>query len=265
MTNKENIMETVKHTKPEETVTPSGSWTKDIPVKKYIMYVLIGGLVLSALISIVAVLVGEFNDTVGRAFGTTLTIMIHSLLGLLFLSVKRSRTLSGAILINTTFTLLVASMMTSILGIWNIVPGRVVGDLYSTYFLTIVAALIVSGLLAAHIKDKVVGGLAWAASGTVVVAFTSLLPWIFIEFPSSLPELYFRIVAALFILAATITILTIIFDRLFVIKHPELKAPANPHAMPLWVKILLGFLIFLFGGWWIVALLFGIVGAIFSS
>ncbi|HEY0965177.1 MAG TPA: hypothetical protein VGE13_01730 [Candidatus Saccharimonadales bacterium] len=257
-------MENTKHIKPEESVEPSGNWTKSIPVKKYIMYVLIGGLVLSALISIVAVLAGEFNDTVGRAFGTTLTIMLHSLLGLLFLSVKRSRSLSGAILINTTFTLIVASMMTSILGIWDIVPGRIVGDLYSTYLLTVVAALIISGLVSAHIKDKVVGGLAWGASGTVVVAFISLIPWIFAEFPASLPQFYFRVVAALFILAATVTILTVIFDRLFMIKHPELKAPTNPNAMPLWVKILLGFLIFIFGGWWIIVLLFGLVGSMFS-
>lgn len=257
-------METTKHTKSEETIASPDSWIKDIPVKKYIMYVLIGGLVLSALISIVAVLVGEFNDTVGRAFGTTITIMVHSLLGLLFLSVKRSRNLSGAVLINTTFTLIVASMITSIIGIWDIIPGRIVGDLYSMYFLTIVAALIIAGLIATHIKDKVVGGLAWGASGTVVVAFVSLVPWVFAEFPSSLPQFYFRVVAALFILAATVTILTVIFDRLFAIKHPELKAPANPNAMPLWVKILLGFLIFVFGGWWIIALLFGIFGAIFS-
>lgn len=256
-------MENPKHDQPEAATVSSNNWTKDIPVKKYIMYVLIGGLVLSALISIVAVLAGEFNDTVGRAFGTTFAIMLHSLLGLLFLSVKRSRNLSGAILINTVFTLVVASMMTAILGIWDIIPGRVVGDLYSTYFLTIIASLIVSGLVSAHIKDKVVGGLAWSASGTVVVAFASLLPWIFAELPSALPEFYFRVVAALFILAATVTILTIIFDRLFVIKHPELKAPTNPNAMPLWLKILLGFLVFVFGGWWVIALFIGVISAIF--
>lgn len=245
------------HQKNTET---TANWTKDLPVKKYIMYVLIGGLVLSALISIVAVLAGEFGDTAGRAFGTTFTIMIHSLLGLLFLSVKRSRTLSSAILVNTVFTLVVASMMTSILGIWDILPNKLVEDLYGTYLLTLIAALIIAGLVSAHVKDKIVGTMAWGASGTVAVAFASLLPWVFAEYPSMLPEFYFRVVAALFILAATVTILTIIFDRLFMIKHPEVKAPANPNAMPLWVKILLGFLIFIFGGW----IIFPIVGLVFG-
>lgn len=254
-------METDKHVAANDTA----NWTKDLPVKKYIMYVLIGGLVLSALISIIAVLAGEFGDTVGRAFGTTLTIMVHSLLGLLFLSVKRSRTLSSAIIVNTVFTLVVASMMTSILGIWDILSEQLVGDLYSTYFLTVIAALIIAGLVSTHTKDKVVGAVAWTGSGTVAVAFVSLLPWIFTDLPSLLPEFYFRVVAALFILAATTTILAIIFDRLYVLKHPEPKAEANPHAMPLWVKILLGFLILLFGGWIIFPILGLALGLIFQS
>lgn len=259
-------MSTMETNPPQENPTPTttNGWMKDIPVKKYIMYVLIGGLVLSALISITAVLIGEFNDTIGRAFGTTILIMVHSLAGLLFLSVKRSNTLSGAIVINTLFSLIIASMMTAIVGTWDIIPNRVVGDLYSSYFLIMIASLIISALVSVHIKDKVVGALAWSASGTTAVAFTSLIPWIFAEYPSSLPEFYFRVVAALFILTATMIILTVIFDRLFVIKHPELKAPQKPGAMPLWVKILIGFLVFIFGGWWAIVLLFGIFGAIFA-
>jgi hypothetical protein len=244
----------------EKNIETTPNWTRDLPVKKYVMYVLIGGLILSALISIIAVLTGEFGDTIGRAFGTTFTIMIHSLVGLLFLSVKRSRSLSSSIIINTVFTIVIASMITSIFGVWDILTDELVGDLYSTYFLALIAALIIAGLVSAHVKDKIVGTMAWSASGTVAVAFTSLLPWIFVQYSSMLPEFYFRVVAALFILAATVTILTVIFDRLFMIKHPEAKAPANPNAMPLWVKILLGFLVFIFGGW----IIFPIIGLIFG-
>ena len=246
--------------KAQEHKPAATSWTEGIPVKKYIMYVLIGGLVLSALISIVAVLVGEFSDTVRRAFGTTFTIMVHSLLGLLFLSVKRIRTLAGSIMLNTIFTLVVASMMTSILSIWDIFSSRFTGDLYTTYFLSIIAALIIAGLVSAHIKDKVVGAIAWSAAGSVAVAFASLLPWIFAEYARLLPDFYFRVVAALFILAATATILTIIFDRLYQLKNPDKKPAPNPHAMPLWVKVLLGFLVLLFGGW----MIFPIIGFLIS-
>lgn len=219
-----------------------------VPIKRYVLYVLVGGLVISALISIIAVLVGEFGDTAGRALGTTVLIVIHSLLGLLFLSVKKERSLSSSVIINTLFGVLIASMATSVLGTWDIFSSDIVGDLYLVYFLALTASLLVSALLTTHLKDKVVQGLAWSSIGAVLASFGILLPWVFEDLNYILPDVYYRIVAALSILTATLIVLTVIFDRLYVVKHPELKAARDPHAMPLGLKIFLIVIAVIFGG-----------------
>lgn len=250
------------HVDPSKQQSPTLVDQSNLPVKHYILYVLIGGLIASALISIVAVLAGQFGDTAWRAFATTLIIVVHSLIGLAFLSVKRSRTLSAAIIMDTLFGILIASMITAVLGIWNILASRWVGDLYTTYLFALIALLLISGLLSTHRQqDKTVNAISWSASGTIVVAFVSLLPWIFAENVSALPEFYFRVVAALVILAATMTILTAIFDRLFIVEHPEPQL-TNTTSMPLWVKILLGFVALLLGGWIIIPLLLGIIAGV---
>jgi len=232
-----------------------------LPIKKYITYILIGGLIASALISIVSVLVGHFGDTAGRALATTVLIMVHSLVGLAFLSVEHDHSRSKALIINTLFGIVVASMLTSILGVWEVLDGAIVGDLYGTYMLGFIAVLIVATLLTTHLEDKLVRQMTYATSGAVGVAFVSLLPWIFQDDNYDLFDFYYRCVAALFILAATMIILTVIFERLYVMKHPAALEATNPHAMPLWVKLLLGVIVLVFGGWIIIpvilALIFG--------
>ncbi len=232
---------------------------ENLPIKKYIIYVLIGGLIASALISIVSVLVGHFGDTAGRALGTTVLIMIHSLIGLAFLSVEHDHNRSKALIINTLFGLIVASMLTSIMGVWNILDGTIVSDLYGTYILGFIAVLIIATLLTAHLEDKLVRQMVNATSGVVAVAFASLLPWVFKDNNYELFDFYYRCVGALFILAATMIILTVIFERLYVIKHPSERIETNPHAMPLWVKILLGVFVFIFGGWMIIPFVFALI------
>lgn len=230
-----------------------------LPIKKYITYVLVGGLVVSSLIAIIAVLAGGFTDTVGRAFATTITIVIHSLIGLTFLSAKRSRSISSTLIINTLFTIVVASMATSVLGIWEVLNGQMVANFYATFLVVLFAVLIIAGLLTTHLRDKLVRTMALSASGGVALAFALLVPWIFADDYYTLPEFYFRVIAASFILAATLTVLTIIFERMYAVKHPEPAEASNPHAMPFGVKLLLIFLVLFFGGWMIFPLFFGLI------
>lgn len=248
----------------EETTPTPAKQASTVPnlFKKYVLYVLVGGLIISALISIVAVLAGEFGEVAGRSLATTVVIMVHALLGLMFLSASHTRSLSAAIVVNALFAIVVGSMLTAIVGIWELVSGATIADLYGTLFLGFVAALIISGLVSAHTEDKAVNAFVLSASVATVVSFTALLPWVFQNDAYVLPEIYFRIVAALFIVTATLIILTVIFDRMYVVKHPE-AVVTKPGAMPLWAKFLIGLAIFIFGGWLIIPLIFGLLFGFF--
>lgn len=233
------------------------------PIRRYFLYVLIGGLVVSALISIIAVLVGEFNETVGKALLTTLMIVIHALIGLAFLSTKSDQSLSSKLIVNTLFGVVVASLLTSILGIWDVFDSVIIGDLYLTYFFGIITVLTIAALLTSHQQDQATRALSLGSISSVVVTYLLILPYIFADDNYTLPNVYVRVTWAFVILSATLVVLTCIFDRLFVVKHPEVKASdqAKPGSMPTWLKILLiciGLLFVLPLIWPILAFLIGI-------
>ncbi len=228
---------------PAPSVTPPSSTGKaqeEAPViKRYFLYVLIGGLIASAGISIVAVLTGDFTETFGKAFATTVVLVIHALAALAFLSIKTQKSLPSRLLVDTFFWVVVASLLTAVLGIWGIFTEILVGDFYGVYFVAILTALIVSALLTAHHQDQTTRALMYGSVASVVSTFLLTAPYFFADTNYVLPEIYGRITWAFLILSATLVALTAIFDRLYTVKHPELKASPKPGAMPTWLKILL--------------------------
>lgn len=234
-------------------------------VRHYFLYILVGGLVASALIAVGAILAGSFNDVASKALLTVLVIVIHSFIGLAFLSVGKSRSPSSTLIVNTLFVIVVASLVTSIFGIWKIISGHVTGDFYGTYFLGFIAVLIIAALLTAHTEDKVVNGLVATSTGFVTATFIALLPWVFADSTYVLPDFYFRLVAALFVLAATVIVLTVIFNWLFIVKHPATQAVRKPGSMPPWLLALVIALAVVFGGgFFIPFILAAVFGSIFS-
>lgn len=226
--------------------TPSATTPESIevtkgqsPIKRYFLYVLIGGLIASALISIVAVLVGEFNETFSKALATTVIIVIHALIALAFLSTKTHESLSSKFIVNTLFWVVVASLLTAVLGIWGILTGMLVGDLYGVYFSGVITALVISAILTAHPQDQTTRALMYGSIASIATTFLLIVPYFFADDNYVLPQIYGRITWAFVILSATLTVLAAIFDRLYVFKHPELRVPLKPGAMPTWLKILL--------------------------
>ncbi len=216
------------------------------PIKRYFLYVLIGGLIVSALISIVAVLIGEFNETFGKALATTFIIVIHALIALAFLSVKTRESLSSKLIVDALFWIVIASLLTAILGIWGIFTETLVGDFYGVYFLGIITVLVISALLTAHQQDQTTRAVMYGSIASVTGTFLLIVPYFFADGNYVLPEVYGRITWAFIILSSTLTVLTAIFDRLYTVKHPELKIPLKPGAMPTWLKILLVLIVVFF-------------------
>jgi hypothetical protein len=195
------------------------------PVKKYFLYIMIGGLVLSAAISITAVLIGQFNDFIQRSLFTTLSIVVHSLIALAFVSINvKHHDKADEIIVNTLFGITITSFATSILAIWQVLTGPIVGHLYLLYVYALIAAILCRALLQANRIDKNTRMLANASIAVTIFLFLLLMPSVFVDTPSTLPAIYYRGVAAAAILLGTTSILTAILHRLYVNKHPEFDA-----------------------------------------
>jgi FtsH-binding integral membrane protein len=215
--------------------------------RKYTLCVLIGGLIVSSLISIVAILIGEFSDTIRRALFTTVLMVVHALVALAFVSVEPGKDkFSSALITNTSFAIVVASFFTSVLGTWEIIAGSTVREFYTTYVLAFLTTLMASVILQLRRETLRTRALAFTSTGILVFMYALVQPWIFADDNSSLPEIYFRTIGATAVLFVTCIVLTTISYRLYAAKHRT-----TSHRTPLeisgwgWAIIIIVF--FLFG------------------
>jgi hypothetical protein len=90
--------------------------------KKFFIYTLIFSLIICASVAVVAVLMGEFTDTLGKVLGTLGMIVIHTLIALIFIWDNKKQGTFGSFnfFTNTIFFLIIVSFLTSIFGIWEI-------------------------------------------------------------------------------------------------------------------------------------------------
>ena len=195
-------------------------------LKKLAINTMIGSLIGAAVVAVIAVLAGEFNDIFGKALFTLLIVTLHALVCLGFLDgrAKNSDLDSLKVFTNTIFVLIVFSFVTAIFGIWDLLPGSLIGKLYGTYFVVAFATLHGEMLhkttgLDTRINNIVYGN--YAAMGLVVVL---LLPLLWASFSSDFPAFYYRLLAATAIVDATLTILAVILHKLYLQKHPQLQS-----------------------------------------
>ncbi|MCB9359191.1 hypothetical protein H6503_04630 [Candidatus Woesearchaeota archaeon] len=216
--------------------------------KKYFIYILIGSLIVAALVAVVSVLIGEFNQIAGKVIITLGLVIIHSLVSLLFIwDDERQGTFSRlSFFINVIFILIILSFLTSIFGVWNLISEGIVGNLYQSYFILAFASLhadILSKALKLKNHIDIVIYINYIFMVFVVAMF---MPVIFIDNAVSvLGEMYFRILGAAGIIDGTLSILVIIFYKLFMQKHPKIQAEyaKKKKGLSWWVWLLIIFLI----------------------
>lgn len=222
--------------------------------KKFFLFSLIGALIVSASVAVITILIGEFNDTTARVFLTLLMVVLHSLVSLLFIwDDERQNTFDRlAFFTNVLFSLIVVSFITSILGIWEVLAGKLVWKLYETYFLTGFAALHLDILSKALKKEGYIDNIIYANYFFIGIVYFMLLPTIFIDRAHViLGDFYYRLLAAMGIIDGTLSILAIIFYKLYIHKHPEVVNPLAPgmqevktqkKGLSVWVWILIIYL-----------------------
>ncbi len=195
-------------------------------LKKFFLFASIGALVLAALVAVGTVLFGQFNEITARVFLTLFMVVVHSLGGLAFIwdDSRRNTFETLSFFVNTVFLIIVMSFFVSIFSIWKILGVETVFHSYQTFFYFGFASLHANILFKAYGKEKYMDAIIYANYVCIVLVLLMLLPIIYIHDAAAvLGGMYFRILAAISIVDGTLSILTIIFYKLFMHKHPEME------------------------------------------
>jgi len=220
--------------------------------KKFFLFNLIGSLVISALVAVITIIIGKFNEITARVLFTLFMVVVHSLISLVFIwDDKRQNTFEKlAFFTNILFIIIVFSFVVSILGIWKVIPGEIVGKLYQTFFVIGFASLHSDILSKALGKEKYLDVIIYFNYLFIAVVVLMLLPIIYIDNAfRALGELYYRLLAAAGIIDGTLSILAIIFYKLYIHKNPKERnalnwgaqenSKAQKKGLSIWVWILL--------------------------
>jgi hypothetical protein len=193
-------------------------------LKKLSLQVMIGGLIGAAIVAVVAVLAGSFNDTFQKALFTLFVVIIHALACLAFVEqTSKSKSSGFKFFENALFTIIVLSFFTAIFGVWGLLSGRIVGNLYGTYLVLLFACLHGQMLVETRGKKPLIDNLVLANYAVMTMVIVLILPLIWFT-AADFPGFYFRLLAACGIIDGTLTILAVILHRLYLQKHPEAQS-----------------------------------------
>ncbi len=223
-------------------------------IKNWLVKALLATLIIAAAVAVVAILIGEINDTVWRSVGTVLSAMIH--IGIVFTIIsfgtgtnpltKRS---TDAV-INTTMVIAILSFFTSIFAVWGFLDAEIATKLYLTYAVVLFALLHAKTLMdvaVVYVKSKPYV----LANCALIITVASLIVAV-IALPSGwdmLSGFYGRLLAATAIVDVTLSIVIAVMHRLYLQKHPELATNTAKHDTQAAGRIIVAVLLFVFVVW----------------
>ncbi len=192
-------------------------------LKTAFLYTLIGGLAASAILAIVAILLGEFSTGIQKAFGTLFTFVTHSLFILGIVWADRKDRLGKDVIPTAILGTAFANIITSTLGTWEVITGETAWRAFMFYMLVIGIAFLVAAVGRLRIKNAPTDMTLNIALGSIVAWGISLVPWVFAVVDTFDP-LYFRIVAALSILVGTLMIIALILRTIAKSRSKDIQA-----------------------------------------
>ena len=194
-------------------------------LKTAFMYVLIAGLAAAAITSVIALLVGQFTSGIAKSLLTIFIFFSHSLLILAILWADRYNQV-GKLVLPTTITLLVFfNMISTTLGTWEIISAETAWRAFSLYFLIIGAAFIVVGLLRLRVAQQATQIAIYSSIGLIAATVIAIAPWV-LHVIDDFDPLYFRVVAALSILATTALLIGAVIRAIAIGHNENLKLTA---------------------------------------
>lgn len=227
----------VEITKPEvqtiETAAPVVTQSRLGKLKLAFLYVLIIGLVAAALTSVIALLIGNFfSEAIGKSLLTIFIFFSHSLLILGVLWADRYNEVGRKLLPTAIVVLVFASMISTTLGTWEIISSELSWRIQGLYFLILGAVFVILGTLRLRVQQTAAQIGSYITVGLVSAMVITVAPWI-LKVVDKFDPLYFRVVAALAILAATSFLITLVLRGIAISHNVELKKRVAPeHQIP---------------------------------
>jgi len=188
---------------------------------------MIGCLIAAAALAVVTVLIGEFNEVLGRSLFTIALIALHCFISFSFIvnNEKQKTFDSLTFFTNVTFIIIILSFITSVFGTWTILAGWLVLKLYGVYFVLLFATLHGETLSKTTGKQSAIDNTVYANYCFMFIVVVMLMMVIFLSDSADvLGPIFYRFLAAFGIIDATLTLIAIIAHKLYVQKHPTPKA-----------------------------------------
>ena len=216
---------------------------KIIKFKKYVIYTLTAGLVAASLVAVFSVLIGSFNNTTARVLWTLFSVVGHSLLSIILISREEKSSSKFELTRNVIYCLIPVSLLSSIFGIWHVFSGGLVQALYQTYLVVILVSLHANCLRLFRNATKLIDRLVRTNVIATILTGSMVLPILFVDNPKdTLGDFYYRLLASIGIINGTLTVLILIFFKLFLQHHPEarknIRLFENKGKVSVWVWVL---------------------------
>lgn len=210
-------------------VQPSERLSK---LKAAFMYVLIGGLAAAAITSVIALLIGQFNSALLKSLLTIFVFFTHALFILALLWADKNNQVGKKLLPTTILVLAFSNLITTTLGTWEIITAETAWRAFGLYILAMGAVFVIIGTLRLRIAHQATQVAVYTSVGLTAATAISLAPWV-LQVVTRFDPLYFRVVAALAILATTVFLISLILRGIAIGHTPKLRettapAPATP-------------------------------------
>jgi hypothetical protein len=226
-------------------------------IRTVLFSILISSVGLSSLIGVVAVLLGGFNDALGRALWTIILAVIHSLLSLWYISSQQNKPTRSMMKWskNALFGSLLISLLICTLDTWDVMSGNFVWNTYQTLAIILLAIFHTEILTKLKSYSAIIETLVYI-NFFFIAAVTGMLIAIIYSDGTDLGEAFGRLFGAATIINGTLTLLIIIFKKMLTPQHAasnidsesQHKIPSNTYLTLIFLAIVLGSFQ-LFGGY----------------
>jgi len=188
--------------------------------KKYYLYCLIGSLISAALVAIASILIGSFTDTTGRVLGTLALVVVHSLVSLTIVKDENNKINKLAYFSDTLFVLLVASLITSLFAVWQLISESLTGQLYALFFIVGFSVLHGNSLYLIMGKNKMLTRVLSANLFAITAVAIMFVPVILTSGGDGLDDFYYRLLGSVGVVDVTLTVIAVILYKLHLQRNP---------------------------------------------
>jgi len=199
-------------------------------LRKYLTYLIIGILIVAACVSVVAVLMGAVNDAISKTYATLFWSAIHCLIALAIIwndSIEKTYTRLPFFL-NTLFLIVALSFAATVLKVWDVVTWHTLNNFYKTFATLAFASFHGEILSKVEKKKNHIDAAIYINYIFIILVFCLLQVQFYID---NVGDLFYRILAAGSIIDGTLSLLVIIFYRLYKYNNPttEIQAPQEEY------------------------------------